>query len=843
MLFNTYLRVLLARPLISIFIILLVAAGLISFLPNFRMDASADSLVVEGDPDLAFSRQISERYGSSDFVFIMFTPEAELFTQAQLDKLRRMRDEIQALERVESIESIFSVPLFGAIDVSLSEIDADNLRTLDSPGVDLQMAREDLRNSQAYQDALISRDGDSASLVVNFARNEYQRKLLDRREELRELKRTGELSDVQKAELREVSEAYEQEKIQAAQNLHQDITDIRTIITGYEEGADVIMGGVPMIADDLVTFVKSDLVNFGAGLVLFIIVALTYLFRRVRYVLVPMLCCAVIALSVTGLLGLLDWSVTVISSNFISLLLIISISLNVHLMVRYRELQEANPDAGHRELLVESLKNMVKPCAYTSLTTIVAFGSLVVSGIPPIIDFGWMMVTGILLAFGFTFSLFPCVMALLPKPGLLKHQAGVSRFTPLLGRLTLKRGGSIVVASALLFAFCVVGMSRLKVENSFINYFDDETEIYRGMVEIDQRMGGTIPLEVLVTMSKPNPFDDVDNAFAEDEFEDEWAGEDEWEDEWAGEDGGSADDAYWFTSDKMQRIIEMHDYLDGYSETGKVLSLATLLKIAYELNDGPLNSIELGVLYNRIPDAYKESLLSPYVSVEHDEARFSIRVKETDDDLVRNQLIQDVRSGMQETFDLEPGQVQLSGMLVLYNNMLQSLFKSQILTLGLVLLIIMVMFMILFRSWKLALIGIVPNILAAAVVLGLMGWLNIPMDMMTITIAAISVGIGVDNTIHYIHRFKSSFAGQGGNYRNTLIYSHGSIGLAMFYTGFTIVAGFSILVLSNFVPTIYFGLLTSLAMIIALAGALTLLPQLLIMFKPLGKEEYAEAQG
>jgi hypothetical protein len=344
-------------------------------------------------------------------------------------------------------------------------------------------------------------------------------------------------------------------------------------------------------------------------------------------------------------------------------------------------------------------------------------------------------------------------------------------------------------------------------------------------------MGGTTPLEVIVDLARPNPFDDNEATATEPEFADEFA----WEEDEADTETGDPD-AYWFTSDKMERIISIHDYLDALPETGKILSLATLLDIAYELNgDRPLNSIELGVLYNRIPPEFKESLLRPYVSVSDNQVRFSIRIRETDDTLVRSELLGKIRNGLVSEFGLTPEQVHLTGMLVLYNNMLQSLFESQILTLSLVMGVIFLMFIILFRSFKLAAIGIIPNLIAALAVLGLMGWMQIPLDMMTITIAAISVGIGVDNTIHYIHRFQSNF-GKFLDYRATMHYCHGSIGKAMYYTSFTIVAGFSILVLSNFVPTVYFGLLTSLAMLLALAGALTLLPQLLITFKPLGRE-------
>ena len=474
---------------------------------------------------------------------------------------------------------------------------------------------------------------------------------------------------------------------------------------------------------------------------------------------------------------------------------------------------------------------MAVPCAYTSLTTIVAFGSLVISGIPPIINFGWMMVLGVCCAFVLTFLLFPAVLGLL-RENQSRIESKSIDITPALARFTQNNGPLILVAAVLLFIFSGIGVSKLKVENSFIEYFDESTDIYQGMLAIDRNMGGTTPLDIIIDMSPSNPFDspDTENPFGDgDFFEDDFFEE---ESEFVFDD--EDEDAYWFTSDKMQELIDIHNFLDELPETGKVLSLATLLGIAYELNEGEaLNSIELGVLYNKIPDDYKETLLRPYVSVKDDQVRFSVRVMETSPDLVRSELLAKIHTGLLTEFGFSEQQVHLSGMLVLYNNMLQSLFDSQIKTLGVVLLVIMVMFLVLFRSLKLAVIGIIPNILAAITVLGLMGWLNIPLDMMTITIAAISVGIGVDNTIHYIHRFKSRFH-EFGDYRQTMIYCHGSIGKAMYYTGFTIIVGFSILVLSNFIPTIYFGLLTSLAMCLALTGALTLLPQMLIIFKPLG---------
>lgn len=815
----------LRHPLPVLAVVLALVVGAVTQLDRFRLDASADSLVVEGDPDLAFAREVSARFGTGDFVFITWTPQDSLFTTPMLARLRALRDDLVALERVSSVDSILSVPLFKVAGARLADV-ADSIVTLDDSSPDLDAVREDLLSNRAYRDVLLSADGRTTALVVNFAANEAREALLARREELREARRLGSLDAAGQAELARVEVAYDEERQAAAAELRRDIRDIRALIARHGEGVEVRMGGVPMIADDLVTYVQRDLLTFGSAMLLFIIAALWLFFRSWRLVLVPLLCGSAIIVVVMGLLGLLAWPVTVISSNFISLLLIISVSLNVHLIVRYRELQLESPGQSHQDRLQAVLQSMFEPCLYTSLTTMVGFASLAVSDIPPVVDFGLMMVLGVGVAFVLSFLLFPALMALfrdLPQPA----RARSIDITPAIGRFTERHGRGVLATAGILLLASVLGLGLLKVENSFIGYFDEDSEIHQGMVAIDTRMGGTTPLDVIVTMTRPDA--GRAGSFAPASGGGDW--EDEWDDEWEDE---SATEAAWFTRDKMQTISRMHAWLDALPETGKVLSLATLLDLAYELNDGrELNSLELGILYRRIPESYRETLLRPYVSVADDQVRFSIRVRESDPDLRRGELIRRIREGLVTEFGLAPEQVRLSGMLVLYNNMLESLYKSQIESLALVLGAIFLMFIVLFRSLYLALLGIIPNVLAATAVLGLMGLAGIPLDMMTITIAAIAIGIGVDNTIHYVHRFRANFP-RFGDYLHTLHYCHASIGKAMYYTGFTIVAGFSILVLSNFVPSVYFGLLTSLGMVLALAGSLTLLPLLLVLFRPLG---------
>ena len=841
-----YSQLVFGKPMLVIASLLLVVAFFAYHAQNFRLDASADSLLLENDPDLEFSREIGMRYGTRDSVIVAYTPEGELFDRDELAKLAALREELLAVERVESVDSILNVPIFG--DTPLTGISEDYLTLLDEE-VNFEAAREEIMTSPVFQNALLSPDGETAGMQVGFAIDETARGLIARRTELRNLEANGEITAEQQAELLSVEEEYSAYSVLAGDRQHQTIAEIRRILDRYRDGAQIYLGGAPMIADDLVTFVEGDLSNFSIAVVLLIIVALGLIFRRVRWVAMPLICCAVAGTIMVGLLGLMDWRVTVVSSNFISLLLIITISLTVHLTVRYRELRATRHYSDHDKLLRHSVLSMFRPCLYTALTTAVAFGSLLVSGILPIITFGWMMMMGVVTAMIVAFTLFPSIMSMLKKDESEYSSNLKLNLTGMLANFTDKLKLNVLVIYALILAFSIIGLSKLRVENSFIDYFRESTEIYQGMQLFDDKLGGTLSFDVIVDLESSVATDDAsddgfDDGFADDfddGFDDGFADDfDDGFDDGFGDAGNN--DAYWFTAPKMDQIKAIHEYLDNDSQTGKVLSFGAIVQLAEKLNGGEtIDGFLWAILYNRIPEALKETVLTPFISIDDNQARFNVRVIESAPDLNRNELLQRIEAGVEEEFGFSDEQVRLTGILVMYNNVLQSLFQSQILTLGVVMLAIMLMFLTLFRSLSIAILCIIPNAIAAAFVLGVMGWLDIPLDIMTITIAAISVGIGVDNTIHYMHRFKREFP-RLGNYRDTMYFCHNSIGRAMYFTSMTIVAGFSILALSNFIPTIVFGLLTSLAMLVALTGSLTLLPQLLITFKPLGAEHSGDGK-
>jgi predicted RND superfamily exporter protein len=802
-----------SKPGVVISTLLLIGAFFAWHAQDFRLDASADSLLLDNDPDLELSREISARYGTGDSVIVAYTPNGELFDRTTLERLEGLREDLLAIDRIGAVDSILNVPIFG--DTPLTGISEDYLTILDEEQ-NLELAQNEIMTNPVFQNALLSPDGETAGLLVGFEIDEISTRLLSRRTELQRQQLLGMLSPEERIELERIGKEYAEYSVIFADRQHEIISSIREVLDHYRDDAEIYLGGAPMIADDLVTFVQADLRTFSIAVVLLIIFALGMIFRKLRWVAMPLACCAVAGIIMVGMLGLMDWRVTVVSSNFISLLLIITISLTVHLMVRYRELRATRHFSNHDKLLRHAVRSMFRPCLYTALTTAVAFGSLIVSGILPIITFGWMMMMGVGTALVVVFLLFPSIMASLKVDNTNLSSGLRLDLTGALAGFTDKFKGNVLILYFLIIVFSVLGLTQLRVENSFIDYFREGTEIYQGMSLLDDKLGGTLSFDVIVDL--PQDDDDFGQGF-DDGF------------------GDSADnDAYWFTAPKMAQVEAIHNYLDDDPQTGKVLSFGSVIQLAKILNDNePIDGLLWALLYSRIPETLKDTVLTPFVSVDDNQLRYNVRVIESAENLNRNELLLRIEEGIETEFGFLDEEVQLSGILVMYNNVLQSLFQSQILTIGVVMFAIMLMFLALFKSLSIALICIIPNAIAAAVVLGIMGWLDIPLDIMTITIAAISVGIGVDNTIHYMERFRREYV-RFGNYRETMFFCHNSIGRAMYFTSMTIVAGFSILSLSNFIPTIVFGLLTSFAMLVALVGSLTLLPQLLITFKPLGAE-------
>ncbi len=824
-----YERHVLRRPGAVLVLCGLVAAVFGWHARDFGLDASADSLTLERDQDLRYYRAIRARYGSDNFLIVTFAPEAPLFSDEVLGQLDRLRTRLRQLDDVESVVSILDVPLIKSPPIDLREI-GEGVRRLEDADTDRALAEAELSNSALYRDLIISTDGRTTALIVNKRANELYIALRNRRDELREKEFFEGLSADESSELADVDAEFRDLTHRLLAKEHETIAAVRRVLDEFRDVATLHLGGVPMIVADSIDFIRHDLIVFGIAVIAFLVAILLIAFRKPRWAVLSLANCALTAVVMLGVLGWSGWKVTVVSSNFLSLLLILTLALTLHIIVRYREAHVNVPDADQLTLLRESLRRIVVPCLYTALTTMVAFGSLLVSGIRPVIDFGWMMVIGISIGFVFSFTFFPAALMLF-RPGEPRILRDVTAaITGYFARIITHRTWQTIAVAAAIAIVGGVGISKLTVENSFIDYYKKTTEIYQGMLLIDRQLGGTTPLDVIVEApvdaGDGNPNDDEvgDDGDFVDDFEDIYGDDVEGE-------GGITAESYWFNHPRLRDVIAIHDYLDSLPETGKVISVATAARLLSELDESVLSdNVLLSVVYKRMPQEVRDALIEPYLSDDGDQLRFGIRVFGSDPTLRRNELIESIPEELQSRFGLEPGQVRLSGMLVLYNNMLQSLFRSQVLTLGAVFLAIFGMFLVLFRSLRMAVTAIIPNVLAAGFVLGLIGWLGIPLDLMTITIAAITVGIAVDDTIHYVHRFRHEYPKDRDCWA-AIRRCHGTIGRAMYYTSVTIMLGFSILALSQFKPTIYFGLLTGVAMLVALVANLALLPVLIVAFR------------
>ena len=804
-----------------LFLIVLIVFSLYQS-KNFNLDASSDALLLEGDPDLKYLREVNQTYGSKDFLVLTYTPISSFTEKETILNLQLLKSKIEKLSWVDSVITIIDVPLLKSTDESLMER-IKNYKTLAYPEIDRERGFDEIMNSPIYKNYVISEDGKTSGIVVYLKKDERLAEYIKVKDKyFNQSIETG-LSKEEKINYKKFIKEYEDYKNLYNIRNHQNISEIRDVIGKYGENAKIHLGGIPMIADDMMSYIKSDIVVFGIGVFIFIVLTLWFIFRNLKWVVMPLIGCATSVIIMIGLLGLIGWKVTVISSNFIALMLILNMAMNIHLTVRFLQLKKELPNLTKSETIFEASKKMMLPILYTVLTTICAFLSLVFSGIKPIIDFGWMMTLGLIVSLIVTFLLLPSLISLLSSEkeiGLKDTEK--SLITSALSSFTKNNKILIFGSTFLIIVFSVIGIFKLEVENSFINYFDKETEIYKGMKKIDDDLGGTTPLNIILKF----PSNQIETKVENDEF-------DEWEEE--NENNNVDKSKYWFTRDKMDKIIKVHDYLDSLPEIGKVLSFGSILRVAEDLNNKELQSLEIAVLYSKIPQEIKKEIVSPYISVEKDEARISVRIKDSLKDLRRNDLINRINAELNTKLGLNKDEYKLAGVLILFNNLLQSLFKSQILTLGIVILGIFLMFFILFRNIILSFIGVIPNFIAALFILGIIGMLGIPLDMMTITIAAITIGIAVDNSIHYIYRFQEEFK-KIKNYNKTLDRCHNTVGVAILNTSITIVFGFSILVLSNFIPTIYFGVFTGIAMLLAMISVLTLLPKLILTYKPFGEE-------
>ena len=779
--------------LISIFIVFSINSR------NFQLDASSDSLILDNDKDLKKYREIIDTYSSRDFLIITITNNNKIITEQNINFINAITSKIKTLTWVDSVQSILDVPLLSVNNQSLTDL-VNEILTIESPNIILSDAEKEILESPIFKNLILSEDATTTGIIVYFKTNNEYQNLIKERDKFKEKEF---LSSSDKIKKITIEEKYQKVKKFVDAERHLNIIEIRDIIDTFKTSEiEMHLGGVSMIADDTISFVKNDILVFGLGAIIFILIVLYLIFRNFTWMFVSIANCAYCLIVMVGAVSLLNWKATVISSNFIMLMMILSLSMTVHIVVRYRQFMNDYSSLDKTTILIKCLGKMYKPCLFSALTTIFAFATLYTSEIKPVMDFGLMMCVGLMITYLTSFTFLPAIIAKfsLKKLDFNQNQSEKNIFLI----LTTRFSRTLILLFTLILFLGIYGTTTLKVENSFVDYFKKDTEIYKGMKLIDEKLGGTTPLDIIVQFEKSA-------VEEEDDFLD------------FGIEYNPAD--YWFNKEKMDIIKSIHDHLETYEYSGKVLSLASIIRTAEKLNEGnEFDSLELAILYKKLPSQLKDQILSPYVSIDQNQARITMRIVDTHENLRRNDFINELNNFLNENY--KNVNISVSGVLILYNNMLQSLFESQIKSLAIVMSGIFLMLLILFRSLKIAAITIAPNIIACFAILGIMGILEIPLDLMTITIAAITIGIAVDNCIHYVYRYQEYFS-ETKNHLKTVMLCQGSVGKAIQNTSLTIIIGFSILIFSNFYPTIYFGIFTALAMFVALIGSLTLLPTLI----------------
>ena len=793
----------------ALFFILVIISFFLYNIKNFQIDASSDTLILEQDKDLKRFREVIDDYSSSDFLIVTFTDNEKILSKPNLTIIGTFINKLNEFSWVEEVQSIFDVPLFTVKNQTLIDL-LNEVPTLEDEDIDISLAEAEIQKSEIFKDLIISSDLTSTAILVNFKRDLKYEALQKERFNLSYAKN---LSSEEIENKKYINDLYNQQKQIFDALRHQNLIEIRELISSFDDsGLKLHLGGISMIADDTISFVKNDIIFFGLGALIFILILLYLVFRSPLWMLFCVANCFAALTIMTGLVSLLGWKVTVISSNFIMLMLILTLSMTVHIAVRYKQALVEKLNLNKIESIIFTVKKMYKPCLYSALTTVFAFLTLYLSGIKPVMDFGLMMCVGLIGAYCTSFIFLPIMMMVLSlDPNNLSKEINSNKIFVSISS-NYKQLTIIIFSS--LFILGIIGSTFLKVENSFVDYFKKDTEIYKGMKLIDEKLGGTTPLDIIIEFdtntTEAENFDDEDLL-----------------------DFGIAYDPtdYWFTKEKIDLIKNIHDHLETYNFAGKVLSLASVIRVAESLNSGnEFDSLELAVLYKKLPTKLKDQILKPYVQIEKNQARITMRLVDTHPDLKRSDFVNDLNDYFTENINNDNINAYSTGVLILYNNMLESLFDSQIKSLGIVLIGIFVMLVFLFKSLSIAIIAIIPNIIACFVILGTMGYLGIPLDLMTITIAAITIGIAIDNSIHYVYRYQE-FMSNNNSSIEAMVNSSKTVGMAIRNTSLTIIFGFSILIFSNFYPTIYFGIFTALAMFIAMIGSLTLLPIMLQFLK------------
>ena len=713
---------------------------------NFRFDASSETLILDNDVDYQIYEQTNDDFGSSDFLILAIQSSNEIFTLDNLQNLQNLRDKIQVIEGVDSVVSVFDAPILEQPKLSLIK-SASNDKYLLEDELNLPLAKQELIDSPIFSELVISKDGKTLAFQIN---------------------------------------------LDGKDNYDQTVIDIRSEIQTFKN-FNINLAGPSMIVFDTINFIKNDVITFGTITILVFFIFLYLIFRDFWPVTIILLNALIVMFISIGVMGLMDWPISIVSSNFLALLLITSIAISIHILAKVQTDVDKNISTS------KSLSDIFMPCLFTALTTIVGFASLILSDIKPVIDFGKMMSVGVLLNLLSSFVFIPLALELKNIKS-ITHK-NIADFVYNNGYVQSK--GFIKKAwipFLLIFIPLIIYLpTNLKVENKFIDYFNKETEIYKGMETIDKNLGGTTPFDIILSL--PEAIEEVDE-----------------EDLFFSENSETA--KYWWKKDNMDKLQKVQNEVSKIDELGKVLSIANGIELAQNLNNNqPLGDLELAFVRNSLLDSERaQKVLETFIDETEKSTKIFARTIDSSPNLNRNELINSIDKILQKNFEGTEIDYQITGLGVLYNNLLQSLFSSQIKTLSFVLVSIFLMVSFLFRSLLVGFsVMFIPSI-SVGVVMSSMSILNIPLDIMTITIASICVGMSVDYAIHFAWRYLKE-----NDEKKTLL----SAGRAILITGSTIIMGFLVFLFSNFNPTILFGVFSGIAIFFAMFLSIYLLPRIL----------------
>ncbi|QMU61009.1 MAG: MMPL family transporter [Gammaproteobacteria bacterium] len=817
-------EIVIRKPIVVLVSMLALVAASSVYIANLNIDASPDSLMLESDPDLKYYREVHREYGTDEYIIVGFKPNKAMLELETIRYIEDISNQFKKINGIAGVTSLSNVPLLLQLkeDEKTGETSFSNLL---NSNVDLKKAEQEFTSSPIYVNNLISKDLSTTAIKVDIQKNKELVGLIEHKYELLEQQESDPKKTQITNELEELRDNIILERQVINQRYKEVLDSVRGILAAEVDKGEFYLAGAPLIGNDMKEYVVKDIRTFGIAILGIMIVVLFLFFRKPAWIFLALICAVLNVLLVAGLASLLGFQLTIISSNFVALLIIFSVTLSIHVIIRYQEIQAKHPDDSVEDKIRTAISQIITPCSYMVLTSAIAFFSLVVSDINPVITFGYIMILGLFCAFLLTFTVLPALIKLI-KPISRKLEKDKSAdFLENILQVIVKNKKLTLTILIGMFALNILGISQLTVENRFIDYFKKSTDIYKGLELVDQDLGGTVPLEIMLEAGSEQ--EEIDDELEEDEeFGDYLTELEETQDDFTAK-------SYWYNRSGIKKINKVHRYLEDLPQIGKVLSLSSTEEVFRTINKGgPLEDFHLSLVYSKVPEKIKNVLISPYVSSDGSQARVLARIKDSDHTLIRNDLLKKIKADLNGEFIKNGESVRLTGISVLYNNVLQSLFKSQILTLGTVFVAILIMLIVLFRSVKLAIIGTLPNIFTALFILGCMGVFGIPLDIMTITIAAITIGIGVDYAIHYIHRYKKEYAESGDNYQ-AIHKSQTTVGKALYFTSITITLGFVVLILSNFVPSIYFGLLTSVAMLVSLFATFSIIPLLLSVMKPL----------